>query len=243
MAKQILQDCKLWFGGYDLSGDMGTLKLNADIDVKSYAPFGAGGFRKKLPGLQNVTAEHEGFWEAGLGKVDEVLFNKIASLDEVMTIAPQTGAEGEKAYILKSLLASYVPKGQVGELFAFTVSAEGNSGLVQGTIMLNVANLTASGNGTARNLGAVAANQKLYAALHVLAVSGATPSLTVKIQSDDASGFLSPIDRIIFAQATAIGAQYATPVAGPITDNWWRVAYTIGGTTPSFTAVVVVGIQ
>ncbi len=242
MAKQILQDCKLWLGGYNLSGDMGTLKLNAEIDVKSFAPFDAGGFRRKLPGLQNVTAEHEGFWEADVGKVDEVLFNKIASLNEVMTIAPQTGAEGEKAYILKSLLSSYVPKGQIGELFAFTVSVEGNSGLVRGTILLNAA-ITATGNGTARNLGAATANQKLYAALHVLAASGTTPTLDVKIQSDDAVDFLSPIDRITFAQATAIGAQYAAPVAGPITDTWWRVAYIIGGTTPSFTAVVVVGIQ
>jgi len=32
-------------------------------------------------------------------------------------------------------------------------------------------------------------------------------------------------------------------VAGPITDEWWRVSYTIGGTNPSLAVVVIVGIQ
>jgi len=63
------------------------------------------------------------------------------------------------------------------------------------------------------------------------------------VQSDDAQAFLSPTDRITFAQATAIGAQWATPVSGAITDDWWRLSYTIGGTNPSFMVIVVVGIQ
>jgi hypothetical protein len=102
---------------------------------------------------------------------------------------------------------------------------------------------TVTGNGTARQLGLVGATQKLYASLHVVDASVAD-TLDVKIQSDDASGMGTPTDRITFTQATAVGAQYATPVSGPIaTDTWWRVSYTIGGTSPSFKFAVVVGIQ
>ena len=43
--------------------------------------------------------------------------------------------------------------------------------------------------------------------------------------------------------ATGIGYQSANPVAGPITDQYWRVSWTISGSTPSFTFVVSLGIQ
>ena len=142
-----------------------------------------------------------------------------------------------------ALLAEYSPGAAVGELFAFNISAGGCDLLARGTVLENAVK-TATANGTARNLGAVGAAQKLYAGMHVLAVSGTNPTLDMIIQSDDAEGFLSSANRITFAQKTAIGSQWATPVAGAITDTWWRCAYTIGGTdNPSFTVVVVLAIQ
>lgn len=242
MSVYVLKDCKLYLAGYNLSGDMNSLSLSYEAEMLDRTTFASGGSREKLAGLLNVTADHEGYWEGGIDKVDEVLFNEIGTSHEVMTICPTDGVAGEKAFTTKTLLATYSPGGAVGEMLAFTVSAEGHDTLVQGTIMINGA-LTATGSGTARQLGAVSATQKLYASMHVVAVSGTTPSLTLKVQSDDASGFLSPTDRITFAAATAIGSQWATPVAGPISDSWWRLDYTITGTSPSFTVICVVGIQ
>ncbi len=77
----------------------------------------------------------------------------------------------------------------------------------------------------------------------MVAASGTTPTLDVTIESDDGVGMGSPTTRINFAQATAIGAQWATPVAGAIADDWWRVAYTLGGASPSFTFICIIGIQ
>ena len=99
---------------------------------------------------------------------------------------------------------------------------------------------TATGNGTAVQVGAVASGRQMYAALHVLSVSGtATPTLTVKVQSDTV-GFGSATDQITFTAATAVGGQISR-VAGPITDDYWRASWTISGTNPSFLFVVVVG--
>jgi hypothetical protein len=76
-----------------------------------------------------------------------------------------------------------------------------------------------------------------------VAFGGTSPTLDVIVQSDDASGFPSATNRITFTQATGFTAEYATPVAGAITDDWWRVNFTIGGTaSPNFTFICVIGI-
>ena len=172
-----------------------------------------------------------------------MLFSRLGLKGEVLSISPQAGAEGEIGYSFQTALSEYSPGAPVGEILAFSVSGEASSGpLVRGTILHN-ATRTANGQGSAFQVGAVGASQKLYAALHVVAASGTTPTLDVIVQSDDAMGMASPTNRITFAQASAIGAQWATPVAGAITDDWWRVDYTIGGGGPSFTFVCIIGIQ
>lgn len=244
MADYVLEDCKLYLAGYDFSGDVNQMTLTYEAEIKDNTTFGSGGAREKLPGLKNCTLEGSGFWDnaSGNGDQDDVMFDEVGTSEEVVTVCPTTGADGEIAFTFKSLLASYAPGEAIGEVLAFTVNAEGHDVLVRGTIMSAGAK-TATGNGTARQLGAVGATQKLYATLHVLAASGTSPTLDVVIQSDDASGFVSPTSRITFTRATAIGSQWATPVSGAITDDWWRVALTIGGTSPSFTILVVIGIQ
>lgn len=81
----------------------------------------------------------------------------------------------------------------------------------------------------------------MYVALHVLSVSGTTPSLTVIVQSDDNVGFTTPTIRISFTAATEVGAQWGS-VAGALTDDYWRISYTISGTNPVFAFAVSAGV-
>ena len=62
--------------------------------------------------------------------------------------------------------------------------------------------------------------------MHVLAVSGTNPTLDMIIQSDNVSGFTSPTTKITFDQAVAVGAQWGTRVAGPLTDDYYRASWT-----------------
>lgn len=243
MAHQVLTNCKLYLGGFDFSGDLNALGLSWEAEAVDDSTFGAG-TRTNLGGLKRILAQHAGHVQYGTNLVDEVLFGQLGTANLPMTIAPLTGAEGEAGYSFLSELSRYTPlKGAVGQAADFDVAAEASgSPLIRGTLVHN-ATRTVTGNGTAFNLGAVGAAQKLYAALHVLAVAGTTPSLTVKVQSDDANGFASPTDRITFAAATAIGAQWATPVPGSIADTWWRATWTISGTSPSFSFVLLTGVQ
>lgn len=243
MATAPLLNCKLWFGGYDLSGDMNALALKVSAAEKPATAFGDAGIKRRS-GLKSVMAQHRGYIDLAVGGVDDVLFGKLAVADEPMTAAPTDGTEGEIAYTFRALEGEYSPMGEVDEMFGFAVAAESSAGdpLVRGTVVLN-GTKTVTGTGSIFNLGAVGATQKLYAALHVFGVTGGTPTLDVTVQSAALVGFGSPTTRITFAQAIARGSQWAAAVAGPITDGFWRVSYTISGSTPSFPFVVVVGIQ
>lgn len=242
MATYVIENCKLYVAQYDFSGDTNQVRLTAEVEEKEDTNFDSGGSREYLAGLRTSQAEHNGFVDLTDDGVDEILFDKVAAANTPMTICPTDGSDGEIAYALQSLVANYAPGESIGEVMAFTVTARGDGPLVRGTIMVAGAKTT-TGAGTARQLGAVTATQKLYAVLHVVAASGTNPTLDVVVQSDDAEGMGSPTSRITFTQATVITSEWATPVDGAITDDWWQISYTIGGTNPSFTFLVVVGIQ
>tara|TARA_R110000868_G_scaffold29889_25_gene111160 strand:+ start:5471 stop:6193 length:723 start_codon:yes stop_codon:yes gene_type:complete len=239
MAERVLDDCKFWYGGFDLSGDMNAMTLRIASELQETTRFG-NSTRTRIGGLKAILANAEGLWNGGDGAVDDVLFDNLAAKQPV-TICATDGADGEPAFAFQAITGNYETGGAVGEVLPFSVEAESDdSDLVRGTIMHN-ATRSATGNGTARQLGAVSASQRLFAALHVIATTG-SPTLDVIVESDAADDFSgSETTRITFAQATAAGAEWATPVAGAITDDWFRSGYTIGG-TGTITFVVFIGI-
>jgi len=245
MSAQTLTNAKLWVAGFDWSGDMNALALKYGAELQDKTNFASGGFHERLPGLQFFSFNHEGYWSDGVNAIDDAIFNTVfAAKNTVMTFDPSNAAaEGDICYTGQIDVANYAPGAKVGEVLKFSVSGDSDGDpLVRGTLMAS-RTVTASGNGPINQLGAVAAGKKVYAALHVLqGVSGTTPTLAVKVQSAAAVGFASPTDRITFSSANAPGAQWGS-AAGAITDQFWRVNFTVGGTTPSFPFVVVVGIR
>lgn len=243
MSSNILTDAKLYVSSFDLSGDMNALALTYAAEMKDNTTFGAT-TRINKAGLKSIVAQHEGLWDSnGTDQPDDVFFSRIGTANVPVTISPQTGADGEVAFLFQAVHGEYTPGAPVGELYAFTVSMEGDNGapLVRGMVLHPATARTATGNGTAMQLGAVSATQDVYATLHVIAASGTNPTLDVTVRSDDNSGMTTPTTRLTFTQATGITSEWKS-AAGAITDDYWRVTYTIGGTNPSFTFVVAVGI-
>jgi len=242
MATTILTDCKVYVGGYDLSTAHNKLGLDYAAEAVDDTSFGMAA-RSSKGGLKTVKVVNEGWADYGAVLADELLFAEVGQVDRVMSIAPLVGADAEAAYFFKAAQLAYKPGAQVGALMKFTFDAAGRGdGLIRGTILHPATTArAASGNGVARQLGAVVVGKKLYAALHVLQVANPADTLVVKVQSDDAVGFPSSADRIAFASASAVGAQYSS-IAGPITDDWFRINYTITGGAPSFKFIVTVGI-
>lgn len=228
---------KLWLDKYNLTGDLYKIDLQESVELLDNTVFGDD-TRSRIGGLKSVKLDNEGLWQGDDDAVDDALFGKIGVRNVPVSVSP----DGVVSYLFRATQGLYQPGAEVGQILRFSVSAEGSGGvgLVHGQLLHNAVK-TATGVGSGAQLGAVGASQSLYAALHVIAASGTTPTLDVVIQSDDASGFASPTTQLTFAQATGLTSEWLSK-AGAIADDWYRVSFTIGGTTPSFEFIVSVGI-
>lgn len=247
MADSFVQGRKLYVGGRDLSGDWTAMSLKAGREPIDFTR-GSDSTRTMKSGLRVVSFEAEGIANIGTDLADEELYGMADTLsDQPIIVAPTTGLAGEPAYAFRADIGDYEPYSdgaKVGERLDFRVSARANTGkVVRGTVAVDSGSARASTfTGAAFQVGAVAATQKLYACLMVLSASGGSPTLDGKIESDDAAGFVSAADRISFSQKTIAGQFQWVELAGPITDDYFRFVGTIGGTTPSFTIVVMVAV-
>lgn len=241
MAVQALTNPKIWFGQYHLSSDHHTVTLTTGFEEQDNTVFGNTA-RSTMGTLPMASLTGAGFMNLGSGNVHEALRGNLNVADIPVTLSPDGGDDGEYAETFLARILTYTCLGQVGTIAPFTWSAktQGQPSL-EGTI-LGVGAKSTTANGTARQLGAVAAGQRLYCALHILTVTGTSPTLDLVIASDDDSGFASGTSRITFAQKIAAGYDWQT-VDGAVTDDWWRAQWTIGGSdSPSFDVVIVAGI-
>ena len=233
----IVQGRKLWVAQYDFSGFTPGFALQTGFEVQDDTVL-PDTFRSNTPGLETLSLEKQGLWDIGTALPDTI-FAAHKGLADLLATAAIATTEGSIAYFFRVTQGDYQLGGSVGDILRYSLSlqASGGIGAVRGTLMQNGSE-SATGSGTARQLGAVSSTQKLYAGLHVLSGTGTLDAL---VQSDNAEGFGSPTTRITFTQATGATSQWATPVSGAITDDWWRISWTIG--TGPFDFIVSVGIQ
>jgi len=238
----ILRDQKVYWDAYDLTGDLSALTLDYGVDTLDDTALGDT-FRSNAAGLVTVASQIEGFYRSGTGTFEPALMNNLAIQDKPFTVT-NNGTEGTTAWFYKMLEGDYHPiKGSSGELQTFSAGGMANSVLVKGQSIAVKSGIIATANGTAYQVGAVPAGKKLYVALHILSVSGTNPTLDLTINSDDASGFPSSTTRGTFSQKTGIGSDWME-IAGPITDDWWRARWVVGGTgTPTFSFILAAGIR
>lgn len=239
-----LKDAKLYLAGFDLSGDHNQLQVNLTKDAPQDTRFGMDS-RSFLPdGLRHMMADHAGMFDGDAGGIDDTLWTQYtASGLAVMTFAAAGNAELDVAYSFQGVTADYspFPGDSVGDPHTFEAHAEASGDAVRGLLHeIGATARSSSGNSTGSQQGDIAAGEIGIGALHVVAKTG-SPTLDVDIESDDNSGFTSETVRGSFAQATDVGAEWIT-IDPAITDDWWRIAWTFGG-TGSITFVVNFGIQ
>lgn len=243
LTPTVLIDARIYLASVDLTGFSNKVETAVTVTELDRTTFGSGGSKVRGGGLFDSKTALEGLWDSGdLTKPDDAFWANLGSATVPLTLVPELGTVGSLAYLNRVFESDYKYGGEIGKDQTWSADLKGNWPLVRGQILHPQGTArTATGTGTGVQLGSVAANQRLYACLHVLSVAGATPSLTVKVQSDTTSGFAAPTDRITFNAATALGGQ-ASSALGAITDTWWRATWTISGTTPSFLFAVSAGV-
>lgn len=235
MATLVLTDAQIFHDEFDLTGVLNNVSVEASSTELDVTTFGSSGWRERKGGLIDVRFGVQGFYDATI--TDDAFFENLGA-GGVMSVAYDDAANSA-AYFAQILTADYQVSGEIGDMLEIS-GEQGTKGVtVQGELLLPKTAITSSDSTTGRQLGAVASDESVYAALHVFAFDGT--SLDVLVQSDDNSGMSTPTTRITFTQATGVTHEWGTPAAGAITDDYWRVNYTFTGT--SVTAAVAVGIQ
>lgn len=248
MAAFALTDTEIFAGPLGASCFGNTVELTRSVDVAEVTTFCSGGWREYVPALTSWNVTFGGPQDLAATAAsttqtpDEVYLLTLGSAFP-LTLAPSGAAEGSVAYGSNGLFQAYTPlKGAVGAAAEHSVAFSPSIGtpLVRGYLMSR-ATVTATGNGTGRQVGAVSSTQSMYAGVHFLTAGGTTPSITVVLESDDNSNFTSATTRITFTAATTRTAEWKQ-VAGVITDDYWRFRWTVSGTNPSFQVRCFAGI-
>ncbi len=254
MAVQVQTAQQLFVQGVKLTCFTNALSLELSADQVEQTNYCSAGAREYVQGLKSFTLQASGFADYAASTAEstaippgEEIVPANLGRASAISVCPVSGTEGTAAYVFGGVYSTMVPiGGAVGEMAPYSVTAmptmrQFGHRMARGLLEAN-RTVTATGNTTGANtLGALSATQRLGANLHVFTLSGTSPSIAVKVQSDDNSGFTTPIDRITFTTATTRTGEYKD-VAGAVTDTYWRASWTVTGTTPSIAFAVTMGV-
>lgn len=249
MAKTIA-NCTMWLDHLAIASQVNQVSIEhsaAELDVTTFANAG----QARIAGLRDGVISAAGLWESNPDP-DFTLFADVGALLPVTVALARNAPEGTVAYLMCSELSKYGGIGaKVGNPLAFSLqcgqsesqvgSAPINNGrLAQGVLALS--RTTTAASGTSAIIGPLPAptlGQGVVWAAHVVALSaGAT--LNFSLNSSATSGMGSPTTRATSGPYTAVGSDIIE-IAGPITDTYWQVSWTLTGSSPSATIAVSLG--
>ena len=232
MAIGVIENARLLVGGYDLSGAMNAVNLDELaplLEATTVADVG----KARKGGMAGVTLAASGFCDP---EIEPGLAAGLALTDVPVSVVP-VDTEGELAYFFRALLARLEPLGgAMDDMAEMSIDAESSQGEATRGILCAHRTVTASGTGTAFEMDPGGSGRLVTAALHITAAS-ASDTLDIVIESAADEAFTSATTRLTFAQASAVGYEWGS-LAHVGTDTWWRVKWTVAGTSPSFTFAV-----
>jgi hypothetical protein len=240
MPVAVLTDVRGYFGGMDATGQNTSLSLEGSAVDLDATTMGSGGWTVTALGLKSGKLTYAGYANygaiPGLDQQDDRMWaDTVGGLPVPFTLSPSqpngAGNVGSVAYNGLLMESEYKRLGKVGELDPFELSGVTTGPFTNGFILHPQGTArTATGNGTGVQYPAVTAGKSMYIAFHALSIAGTLPTLTLTVQSATANTFAGPTLRATFTGITTQTGAQLIVVPGPITDTWWRVVYTIGGT-------------
>jgi hypothetical protein len=252
MAKFALTNVRFFAGGADLTANSNKAEMSFEVEEKDATAFSTsatlGTWHESLGGISTAQVNGSGQWDAADIPAnipmlpDDASFAFIGNAGQAVTICPQTASAGAVAYCGGFMRQNYTIGGSVGDVAPWSGTWQGSTIMGRGAVTVPPAAYTATGLGTGIQFLALGTADYLTATLHVLSLAGTTPSVSGVIQSAAANTFASPTTRATFTSMTAQGGQVVR-FKGPTTDTWWRLSYTIAGTTPSIVFASALGVS
>lgn len=229
MAEFAVVGAFAYFGAHDFSGDIDMWKMDGTAEALKKTTFRSGGANTYKMGLKSTTLAMEGFADLAMGGQDEHLFSFYSGRTAAVVTIGNDETEGQPCCMTQQFTPQFTPGGggPVGQMSRFTMQGQGTdvAGGVRGYLLKEQGAVSATGAiGTAVQIGAASSTQYRYATLHLMGTAGT--SITVVLESDNASNFPSATTVGTFGPLTAVGGNWLTPVIGASTDDWYRLRVT-----------------
>ncbi len=222
-----------------ISSDLNSAAIQNDVDTPESTTI-EDLWREFLAGAKSGKISATGFVDSPGS--DSTLFSSFGTAGKILQVFPLGLTENTRCYFLEFLNGQYSKQADYGEVFKYSLNGSANGAVVAGVLNVWEPALTTNGTGygDATQLGAVAAGQKMYAAI-TLALNSGSGTIDFTVESDDNSGFTSPTTRITFSTVSGTISTMSS-VAGPITDTYWRVKYVVPSAA-NWTFAVTLGIS
>lgn len=238
MAKQSGLGDACFVGGYDLSGDVGSLsKISGSVQLLDVTPINVRAF-VRIGGLRDGQIAFSSFFNPTAGQEHTALSGLPRTDVQVMYCRGTTLGNPSAAMVAKQI--DYNPTRDAKGMLTFAIQADANGyGLEWGTLLTaGLRTDTAATNGTGVDGGA-ATNFGAQAYLQVTAFTGT--DVTVKVQDSADNASFADVTGLTFTATTAAHTtqRLATSNAATI-RRYLRVATTTSGGFTSATFAVMV---
>lgn len=235
---------KVMFGAYDLTSFFNEASMSAKVDPAETTTFGKNS-KTYIRGLNDGTISLRGLFDSTAVTGPDVNLSAAlgSSTDSCLTVGWEGSlAAGKRVSASHSVTTSYEVSAPVADVVSASAEFQATGGMNTGVSLKDLAAETASTNGTGVNdtgqASAFTSANGGFIIVHVTAVSGTTPTLSIALQdSDDNATFLATSPATATVSITAIGS-YFVDITDTSLRRFVRYASTIGGTTPSFTYTV-----
>lgn len=234
MAFKHGKDTVVFLGNTEYSSYMNSLDMNRTADVAETTVFGKDN-KTYIVGQKDGVASATGFWDSTM---DAQLATLLGSANNSLLVIGTGGIAATDGCSFGNIReTNYGESSPVGDVVAFSVDFQSDNGLYNGSILEN-ATYTATVSGTARDNTLSTANGGA-GFLIVSSASGSSPTADIKItHSADNSTYA---DLVTFTQATSATSELVQVAKGTTVNRYLKVEATIGGTSPSFSAIIGFG--
>ncbi|MEO1367755.1 MAG: hypothetical protein AAFX50_11305, partial [Acidobacteriota bacterium] len=243
--KLVYLQCFMVLGTRRISMDANSLTLSPEKELKEANNF-------ELPSkLYKKGIESAAMTIAGQtsGAFERAALEQLKNDDEAQLFQFHGQTEAGGFAIFRQVQVGALQwSGGKGDIAEFSLPTGDFGDLYLGYVLhcpLGTPGVTASGATAAVEMRPVADNEKLVMAINVVdppGVLGSNPALGVALESHPDATFSAPVTRLqTSADFTTLG-QVLLEVPGPITDSFFRLAWSVGGSDPVFFAAVSAAI-
>lgn len=233
MAFKHGKDTSVFVNNTDFSTYFNNVDTTRTADVAESTTFGNSA-KTYISGNKDGTLTIAGFFDA---TADATLQPLLGGADMIISVGIDGLDATDSCIFGKGNITNYGVSSPVGDIVATSIDIQADSGLYNGTVLENQT-VTTTTTGTARD-NTLSTSDGGAGFLIVSASSGTSPTLDAKIQhsADDTTY----VDLVSFTQATSTTSEVKLVDEGTTVNRYLKAILTVGGTSPSFTAIIGFG--